>query len=1736
MSIPNTSQYDTNCPVAPSITSTSITYPSGAWIPAEGCVINVTVTATSTGTNTIPASALQTDAGSPVNPASATLTIVPTLTPPGLSKSFMTSPVAPGGVTELRVTLTNSNSTPLVLTEDLTDLMPIGLTLASDPTVSATYALRYGTCDSNYVMASSGTGTAGAQLFYTAGGSIPASSSCYVAVKVVAALPSSGTSYTNEIPSGSLQTQGGDYTQAATAQLDIALPDMSVDISGLPISGSTGVAYTGSFTCTNIGDAPASAGTSCAISGLPAGVSAGSCTLTPGSTAWVAGNSVPVNGVVTCSVSGTPTTAGSVTVTATTGATNDADSSNNTDSESVTIVDPTILAPDMAVNIDHIPAVGTAGSSYSGTFTCTNVGNAVAASGTTCAISGLPTGVTPGACTLTNPGPSAWTAGDQVPVGGVVTCGVSGTPTVSGSVTVTATTGATGDTNLANNTVSKSVAVSGAPDMAVSISGIPNTATVGVVYNGTYTCTNVGNVSATAGTSCAITGLPAGVTQGNCTLTPGSTPWVANNTVPVNGVVTCSVSGTPTTAGSVTVTATTGATGDTNLANNTATKSVTVSAPDMAVSITGIPGTATVGVPYTGSYTCSNIGNANAASGTSCAITGPPAGVTVGVCTLTPGSSTWTAGNAVPAGSVVTCSVSGTPTTAGSVTVTATTGATGDSNVGNNTASKSVSVGQIADLSVLKNAPTLASPAGVLTYTVTISNAGASGANGATFTDNVPTGVTNFVWSCDLATGGAICPNATGAGAVNETILIFPAGSSLTYTLTGSAPATGSVLNTATLTAPAGVVDPDLTNNADTTSTALSQTPLPATADLSVTKYGPTSVNPSSTLTFQLVVANAGYAAADGAQLADAVPAGLTNVSWTCQGEIGGALCPNASGTDGINETIATFPAGSSLTYLVTGSVGTSGSITNTVSLTPPVGVSDPDPTNNTDSRISTIEPITAYADLSVSKVGPASATNGQNIAYRLLVSNSGASDVIGAQVLDLLPSGLTDVVWTCANAAGSTDAVCQTTSGTNDVDTLVDLPVSARVEILVTGKAPATGAAVFANVAEVIPPQGVADPRPDNNMSSAVITQLAVDALPADLSVLKNAPALVLPSGEVTYTVTISNAGASGANGAVFADNVPAGMTNFAWSCDLETGGAVCPNAAGTGALNQTIQVFPAGSSLTYTLTGMAPTAGSVANTATLTAPAGVVDPDLSNNTDTASTAISEAPLPATADLSVTKYGPTSVAPNGSLTFKLLIANGGYVAADGAQLADAVPTGLTNVTWTCQGEVGGAICPTANGNDSITETINTFPAGSTLTYLVTGTVGASGTITNQVNLTPPAGMVDPDPSNNSDSSLSTIQPITGIADLSVTKIGPASVANGQDVTYRLLVANAGSSDVAGARVVDRLPAELTTVQWTCAIAAGSAGGACQSASGTSAVNVLVDLPVSSRVEIVVTGRAPASGTAAFANVAEVFTPAGIEDPRPENNLSSAVITQLLIQPVANDDYYTTLVNTSVTGQLANNDTVPTGSTFAVVTGPANGSLSLDPVTGEFTYNPTTGWSGVDSFTYELCLPSPNQTVCDSAVVTISIPNVVAANNGATTTSGNPNLLNVLNNVTFQGEPLPAADALIQPVGTWPTGITINDQTGQVGVASGTTPGNYQVQVMVCKNMPAPSSLMARASSVGNLTQNGQCCLVTLDIVVTPTPPPPPNPIPTLGEWGQMLMMLMLLLSMGYYSRRAQRR
>lgn len=93
-----------------------------------------------------------------------------------------------------------------------------------------------------------------------------------------------------------------------------------------------------------------------------------------------------------------------------------------------------------------------------------------------------------------------------------------------------------------------------------------------------------------------------------------------------------------------------------------------------------------------------------------------------------------------------------------------------------------------------------------------------------------------------------------------------------------------------------------------------------------------------------------------------------------------------------------------------------------------------------------------------------------------------------------------------------------------------------------------------------------------------------------------------------------------------------------------------------------------------------------------------------------------------------------------------------------------------------------------------------------------------------------------------------------------------------------------------------------------------------------------------------------------------------------------------LPEVIANDDTYKTLVNTPVTEDISVNDTVPQNSTFTRTSEPSNGTItSFNSQTGVFTYTPNLGFTGTDTFTYKLCLPAPNTSVCDDAKVTITI-------------------------------------------------------------------------------------------------------------------------------------------------------
>jgi len=126
-------------------------------------------------------------------------------------------------------------------------------------------------------------------------------------------------------------------------------------------------------------------------------------------------------------------------------------------------------------------------------------------------------------------------------------------------------------------------------------------------------------------------------------------------------------------------------------------------------------------------------------------------------------------------------------------------------------------------------------------------------------------------------------------------------------------------------------------------------------------------------------------------------------------------------------------------------------------------------------------------------------------------------------------------------------------------------------------------------------------------------------------------------------------------------------------------------------------------------------------------------------------------------------------------------------------------------------------------------------------------------------------------------------------ADVSVAKSAdPTAVDVGDTVTFTVVVANAGPSDAPGVTVTDLFPVECqANLAWTCT----PAGGATCTPAGTGDIVDLVNLPAGSNVTYVATCTAYSDEDADVTNTASAAVPAGVTDPDPGNQSSSATIT-----------------------------------------------------------------------------------------------------------------------------------------------------------------------------------------------------------------------------------------------------
>jgi uncharacterized repeat protein (TIGR01451 family) len=267
--------------------------------------------------------------------------------------------------------------------------------------------------------------------------------------------------------------------------------------------------------------------------------------------------------------------------------------------------------------------------------------------------------------------------------------------------------------------------------------------------------------------------------------------------------------------------------------------------------------------------------------------------------------------------------------------------------------------------------------------------------------------------------------------------------------------------------------------------------------------------------------------------------------------------------------------------------------------------------------------------------------------------------------------------------------------------------------------------------------------------------------------------------------------------------------------SATLTANSIVGNNFTGTATL-------PANSTLSIVLRAVGSTTSQVINSANVTAPAGVTDPNPSNNTGTAQVTIG-----GQVDLSITKSAsPSTLADSQTTVFTLVVSNAGPSTATGATVSDVLPSGLNGATLiSTSGAAGGTVTATNTSSSRLTSTV-TLPPGSSVTINFSALASGVGTQVNNASVTAPVSVVDINTTNNA-ASATVVIPVPAALAISKTNNTTTLVA-GSTTTYTIVVSNAGPNAANNALLKDPAAPGLQCSTVSCS---ATGGAICPSAS-----------------------------------------------------------------------------------------------------------------------------------------------------------------------------------------------------------------------------------------------------------------------------------------------------------------
>ncbi|MDO8648989.1 MAG: hypothetical protein Q7R81_04375 [Candidatus Peregrinibacteria bacterium] len=899
-----------------------------------------------------------------------------------------------------------------------------------------------------------------------------------------------------------------------------------------------------------------------------------------------------------------------------------------------------------------------------------------------------------------------------------------------------------------------------------------------------------------------------------------------------------------------------------------------------------------------------------------------------------------------------------------------------------------------ADLEILKTGPGNVTRPGTITYQLSVHNKGPGTAANVVVTDPIPSGLTYNSGASDAACtqqGSNIVCNF-GSMPANQTrnfVLVF------TVPTQGNSCSATTVQNRASVTTTS--TDNVQGNNQSVNVVTQINCPTPTTADLSVTKTGPSTATRGGTITYTVKATNAGPATANNVVIADTIPTGLTFNSAQSSPDciqVGDKVkCMNFNLTSGQSKSfviVFNVPQVDSCSPTV---------FRNTAIVMLPQGeVSDPNPNNNTSTTVETSVQC-PIPDLTIVKSGGASVTRGGKVTYTITLRNTGNTSHPQVYFHDEFPAGFTFL-------PGESTAGCVLINGivVCEVGTMQPGQVSVSTVVFEVPTIAQCTQTTVQNKATI----AFGGPQPDANLNNNVSTVSTTVHCPtpttADISVTKAGPASVVRGGTISYTVNVTNSGPATAQNVVVTDAIPSGLTYNSGSsdasCYLNGSNITCNIGALTSGQSKSLTI----AFNTAAQTNCSQT--TVQNTATVTT--STSDPSQGNNTSQTVTTTITCPTPTTTDLAITKTGPSAITRGGTITYTLTVTNNGPASAQNVSVNDAIPGG----GLTYNSAQSDASC-TLQGNNVVCN-LGTMTNGQVKTLSLVFNVPnqdncASVAVNNHATVTSQTG--ETNAGNNTSQTVTTSIncPTPTVADVTITKTGASTVTRGGTLTYTLAVKNEGPASATNVIVTDAIPSGLT-------YNAGASDASCyQNGSNiTCNVGTLADDQVKTLLLVFNVPTQNNCSQTTVQNTATVST--STTESSTSNNTSQTVSTTILCQ---------TSNTTDVTITKTGASTVTRGSTLTYTltvnsSGPATAQnvVITDPIPAGLTYNSSSSdpscylngnnvtcnigsLTSGQSKTLNLVFSVPTQTTCSQATVTnqASVATATSETNSSNNTS-----------------------------------------------------------------------------------------------------------------------------------------